>query len=265
MMASCNNEDKSTASANTDTTSKVFSAKEEEVTYNSGDKTMHSFVVYDQNKEGKRPAVLVIPEWWGINDYVKNRARQLAQLGYIAIAVDMYGDGKVAATPDSAKAWAGPFYQDPALGKARFDAALEKIKSYPQTETGVIGAIGYCFGGTMVLNAAKLGDDLKGVVSFHGGLAGVQPDKSKLKAEVLVCHGGADPFVPQSDVDQFKKQMDSVGAKYTFKVYEGATHAFSNPDATENGKKFNMPISYNAAADTASWKEMISFFDRVLK
>jgi dienelactone hydrolase len=116
-----------------------------------------------------------------------------------------------------------------------------------------------------VLNLARMGEDLKGVVSFHGNLAVTIPEKDRIKADILVCHGGADPFVPQDEVNKFKKQMDSIGAKYTFKVYEGATHAFTNPDATENGKKFNIPISYNAAADTASWNDMKAFFSTIFK
>ncbi|MET0634426.1 MAG: dienelactone hydrolase family protein [Chitinophagaceae bacterium] len=261
---SCNSEDKKTTEEKKDTV-KTFSPKEEEVTYTSGDKTMRSFVVYDQNREGKRPAVLVIPEWWGVNDYAKTRARELAELGYIAIAVDMFGEGKTADNPDSAGALVKPFYADPQLAKTRFDAALEKVKSYPQADSTVVGAIGYCFGGAVALNMARLGENLKGVVSFHGNLLGVPADKNTLKAELLICQGGADPFVPMSELALFEKQMDSIGAKYTVKVYEGATHAFTNPAATALGEKFKLPIAYNAAADTASYKEMVIFFDRVLK
>ena len=127
-------------------------------------------------------------------------------------------------------------------------------------------AIGYCFGGTQVLNFALLGDKLNGVVSFHGGLQTTPPfDKSLLKANVLVCNGEADPFVPAEQVAAFRKGMDSIGAVYTFKSYPGATHAFSNPAATALGKKFNMPIAYNAAADSASWNDMKQFFEKVLK
>jgi dienelactone hydrolase len=126
-----------------------------------------------------------------------------------------------------------------------------------------VAAIGYCFGGTQVLNMAKLGSPLAGVVSFHGGLAGVPADKNLLKAAILVCHGEADSFVPAADVAQFKKQMDSIGANYTFKTYANATHAFTNPAATENGKKFKMPIEYNAAADSASWSDMKTFFGKI--
>lgn len=262
--AACNNNNTTASQAPaTDTSSAAPKIKEENVSYTAGGRTMNSFVAYDGSTDKKRPAVLVVPEWWGLNDYVKGRARQLAGLGYIAIAVDFYGNGKVAATPDSAQAWAMPFYKDPQLAKTTFDAALDKVKSYPQTDTSRIAAIGYCFGGTQVLNVAKLGENLKGVVSFHGGLAGVTPNKDLLKAKVLVCHGEADQFVKPAEVATFKKQMDSIGADYTLKTYPGATHAFTNPDATENGKKFKMPIAYNAAADSASWNEMKAFFGRI--
>jgi len=235
------------------------------VDYSADTVNMQGYIVFDSASTAKRPAVLVVPEWWGIGDYVKGRARQLAELGYIAMAVDMYGNAKEATDPETAGKMAMPFYTNPQMAKARFDAALAKLKTYPQVDTNRIAAIGYCFGGSMVLNAAKMGAPLVGVVSFHGGLAGVTPDKATLKAKVLVCHGGADNFESPEEIATFKKQMDSVGADYTFKVYEGATHAFTNPEATEKGKKFNMPISYNAAADTASWNDMKIFFGKIFK
>lgn len=238
--------------------------KEENVTFTSEGKTFNGYVVYDQNIKGKRPAVLVIPEWWGLNEYPKNRAKQLAELGYIAMAVDMYGNGKLAANPKEAQDLATPFYKDPQLGKTRLDAALKKLEGYPQTDAGKIAAIGYCFGGSIVLNSAKLGEKLNGVVSFHGGLAGVAPEKN-LKTRFLVCHGASDKFVPEKDVETFKHQMDSVGAKYSFKVYPNATHAFTNPAATETGKKFNMPIQYNPEADKNSWNDMKAFLTEVFK
>jgi dienelactone hydrolase len=220
------------------------------------------WVAYDENVKEKRPAILVIPEWWGLNDYTKSRAKQLAGLGYVAMAVDMYGDGKLGTDPKEAQQLATPYYKDPVLAKTHIDVAIEKIKTFPQTDISKIAAIGYCFGGSVVLNAAKLGAGLKGVVSFHGGLSGVAPNKDLLKAKILVCHGGADEF-ENPNVAEFKKQMDSVGADYTFKIYPNATHAFSNPAATETGKKFNMPIAYNAAADSASWNDMKAFFKKI--
>lgn len=241
------------------------SMKEENVTYTADGVTLNGFVTYDDSKKGKRPAVLVVHEWWGLNDYSKMRARELAKLGYIAIAVDMYGNGKIAANPKEAQELAMPFYKDPQLAKTRLDAALNKIKEYPQTDADNIAAIGYCFGGSVVLNSAKLGANLKGVVSFHGGLVGVPAKTELLKAKILVCHGANDKFVPQKDVDAFKHQLDSIGAKYSFKVYPNATHAFTNPDATKIGKEFNMPIEYNAEADKNSWSDMNTFFAALFK
>jgi dienelactone hydrolase len=261
----CNNQpasqEKTAAAADTS----AHKIKEENISYIGGDSTMNSFIAYDGRTDKKRPGILIIPEWWGLNDYIKGRARQLAALGYIALAVDLYGYGKTADTPDSAMKLAAPFYKDPHITKTRFDASLEKLKTYPQTDTRNIAAIGYCFGGAQVLNLARLGEDIKGVVSFHGGLVGVPARKDLLKAKILVCHGEADQFVKPEEVAMFKKQMDSIGADYTLKTYPGATHAFTNPDATALGEKFKMPIAYNAAADAASWKEMQVFFDKIFK
>jgi dienelactone hydrolase len=234
--------------------------KEEAVDYNSNGTALKGYVAYDASKQGKRPIVLVVPEWWGLTDYPRMRAKQLAQLGYLAMAVDMYGNGKVADNPEEAQKEATAFYKDPKMGKDRLEAALAKAKTYPQADTSQTAAIGYCFGGSMVLNAAKLGSDLDGVVSFHGGLEGVPARKDLLKAKILVCHGAADSFVPQSQVDAFRKSLDSIGAKYTFKAYPDATHAFTNPEATRKGEQFKMPIKYNAAADSASWNDMKAFF-----
>jgi dienelactone hydrolase len=260
IFAACNNNNDQKAQ---ETATSTPSYKEENITYTGDSITMNGYVVYDENKQGPRPAVLVVHEWWGLNDYSKRRAKELAELGYIAMAVDMFGEGKQADNPDSAGKLAMPFYKDPQMAKRRFDAALARLKTYSQTDTAKIAAIGYCFGGSMVLNMAKLGDPLAGVVSFHGDLRGVPADKELLKAKVLVCHGSSDKFVPQEQVDQFKQQMDSIKADYTFREYADATHAFTNPAATETGKKFNIPIAYNAAADTASWKEMKEFFGKI--
>src|SRR5687768_3345134 len=263
LFIACNSNNDKKAEENAEEKGNKF--KEENITYNLDTVSMNGYVVYDENKEGKRPGVLVIHEWWGMNDYTKMRARELAKLGYIAMAIDMYGNGKIADNPGDAQEMAMPFYQNPQMAKARFDAALNKLKTYSQVDTGNIAGIGYCFGGGILLNLARLGEDLNGVVSFHGSLLGTPAVKELLKAKILVCHGAADSFVPQTEVDQFKKQMDSIGADYTFKVYEGATHAFTNPDATETGKKFNLPIAYNAAADSASWNDMKEFFGRIFK
>jgi dienelactone hydrolase len=158
-----------------------------------------------------------------------------------------------------------PFYKDPNLCKTRLDAALTRLKEFAQTDAQNIAAIGYCFGGYVVLNYAKLGGDVKGIVSFHGGVGGSPVDKKLLKAQILVCQGGSDSFVAQKDVDALKHKLDSVGAVSTVKVYPDATHAFTNPAATETGKKFNIPIAYNADADRDSWSDMKVFFGKIFK
>jgi dienelactone hydrolase len=261
-ISSCNSEEKTEPETKTTGTPAI---KEENVTYTADGVTMNGYIAYDSSNMEKRPVVLVVHEWWGQNDYPRMRAKQLAGLGYLAMAVDMYGNGQTADNPVDAAKLSDPFYKDQAMAKTRFDAALAKIKTYPQAGDK-IAAIGYCFGGSMVLNMAKLGDDLAGVVSFHGVLKGNPPaDKNLLKAKILVCHGAADQFTPQADIDVFRKQLDSIQANYTFKVYPDATHAFTNPAATEAGKKFNIPIAYNAAADTASWNDMKTFFGTIFK
>lgn len=241
------------------------SIKEENVTFTVNGVTYKAFVAYDDNLKGKRPAVLIVPEWWGLNDYPKMRARKLAELGYIAMAADVFGNGKIAEDPTVAQQLVAPFYKDPKICKSTLDEALKKLKGYSQTDANNVAAIGYCFGGFVALNYAKLGADLKGVVSFHGGMGGVQVDKKLLKAKVLVCHGASDSFVPQKDVDAFKHKLDSAGMDNTFKIYPNATHAFTNPAATETGKKFNIPIAYNADADRDSWNDMKMFFGKIFK
>lgn len=241
---------------------KHASIKEERIRYEIDGTEYDSYVYYKPEQKGKRPGILVVHEWWGLNDYSRRRAKELAELGYISMAVDVFGNGKTAEDPASAQNLAMPFYKNPALSKKLLDPAIDLLKTFPQTDDSKIAAIGYCFGGFVVLNAAKLGADLKGVVSFHGGLAGVKPEKDVLKAKILICHGAEDPMT-NPDVEEFKKGMDSAGADYIFKVYPGATHAFSNPNATAKGKKYNMPIEYNEAADKASWNEMKEFFQKI--
>lgn len=260
-VAACNNNSTKTAEENP----VAMQVKEDTVMYKLDSVGMIGYVAWDASTDTKRPVVMVVPEWWGLNDYTKSRVKQLAELGYLAFGVDMYGNGMKADNPELAGELATPFYKDPAMAKARFDAALAKALSYPAADNSNVAAIGYCFGGTQVINVALLGDQLKGVVSFHGGLETAPVNKDLLKANILICHGEADDFVPAAQVAAFRKKLDSIGANYTFKSYPGATHAFSNPGATETGKKFDMPIAYNAAADTTSWKEMRSFFDKIFK
>lgn len=238
----------------------------EEISYKSADGTvLKGYIAYDEAKKGKRPAVVVIHEWWGNNDYSRQRADMLAGLGYIAIAADMYGGGKEGPTPAEAKELAMPFYTNPQLAKERIEAAVNKLKEYEQTDASQLACIGYCFGGSMSLNAANLGMDFKAVVSFHGGLQVVPAEEGKTKAKVLVCHGGADTFVSEEEIKKFKDNMDAAKVDYTFITYPDATHAFTNTEATEKGKKFNIPIAYNFAADKKSWEDMKEFLKKALQ
>lgn len=239
------------------------SIREEAVTYTDHGVTLKGMVAYDSSIKGKRPAIIVVPEWWGMNDYTKMRARMLAELGYIALAADVFGNGRMAADPKEAQALTTPFYTDPDIAKSRVDAAIKEIKEFAQTDPDNIAAIGYCFGGYLVLNTAKLGEDLKGVVSFHGGLGGAPVRKDLLKAKILICQGGADKIAPMNDYYSLKHKLDSIGADATYKVYANATHMFTNPDATKIGKEFNLPVEYNAQADKDSWNDMKTFFKKL--
>jgi len=264
---SCNSstdESSTNQSSTTQTEMKTPKIKEETVTYSIDSLNMNNYLAFDENVEGKRPGVLVIHEWWGLNDYTKRRAKMLAELGYVAMAVDMYGNGRIGTDPGAAQNLAMPYYQHPDMAKKIFDRAVEELKKNPNVDQTKMAGIGYCFGGGMLLNFVRMGEPLNGIVSFHGSLLGTPANKDLTKAEILICHGEADSFV-NAEVAPFKKQMDSIGKSYTFKSYPGATHAFTNPDATETGKKFKMPIEYNAAADTASWNDMKEFFGRIFK
>lgn len=263
LMAACNNNaPKQATSEDSAGIAKQFTVTEQAVTVQADTASLQCLVAYNDDTV-KKPVVLILPEWWGMNDYVKRRARQLAELGYFAMAVDLYGNGITASNPEEAGKLAGPFYKNPQLGKSRTAAALAKALSYPQADTSRKAVIGYCFGGNVALNSAKLGLPVNGVVSFHGGFAGPAPVKNLLKARILVCHGAADSFIKPEEIATFKRQLDSLGISYIFKEYADATHAFSNPDATETGKKFKMNISYNAAADAASWNDMKTFFGEI--
>ncbi len=267
-LTACGNNESHTATDKKDSVinnrSESAKVKEEGSSYTADGAVMKGYVAYDEGKTGARPVILVVPEWWGLTDYARMRAKMLAELGYFAVAVDMFGDGKQAENPKDAEAAATPFYTNPALAKGRMDEALLQAAKYSQADTSKLAAIGYCFGGSMVLNWAKSGAPTDGVVSFHGGLKGVPPQKGT-KSAFLICNGEADSFVPAAEIAAFRKGMDSAGIAFDFINYPNATHAFTNPAATEKGKQFNMPISYNGAADTASWNDMKAFLNRVLK
>lgn len=230
------------------------------VQYQEGGVTLKGYLAYDDALKGKRPGVLVVHEWWGHNAYAQSRARQLAEMGYAALAVDMYGDGKTADHPDTAAKFMAEATKSLPAATARFRAGRSFLAAQPQTDAGSLGAIGYCFGGRVVLQMARQGEDLAAVASFHGDLGTVVPAQSgKVKARVLVMTGAEDPMVPGAAVEAFRKEMDAAGAKYRVISYPGAKHSFTNPEATALGEKFKMPLAYDAAADRASWAELSKF------
>ena len=238
--------------------------KGEEVQYKAGNTVLKGYLAYDDAQKGKRPGVLVIHEWWGHDDYARERARMLAALGYTALALDMYGNGHQAHHPDEAGKFSGEVRKNLVLAKQRFDAAMTVLKKHPTVDNKNIASIGYCFGGAIALEMARQGESLKGVVSFHGSLNTEHPAKAgKVKARLLVLTGEADPFIPAAQVEAFKKEMDAAKANYRVIAYPGAKHSFTSKKADEHGQKFKIPLAYNAEADQKSWAEMQAFFKEI--
>lgn len=238
----------------------------EDVSYSSGSTVMKGYFAYDKNIKEKRPVVLVVHEWWGHNEFSRKRARMLAEMGYAALAVDMYGDGKQALHPEEAGKFSSEIMSNFDTAKARFKAATDFLEKQNIVNSDKIAAIGYCFGGGVVLNLARQGVNLKGVASFHGSLSAVKPAKSGVvRAKILVLHGQEDKFIPVEQIEAFKKEMKDTGANFHFITYPGARHSFTNPDADEYAKKFNLPLGYNAEADKKSWEELGKFLNQIFK
>ncbi len=232
----------------------------QEVEYRSGATILKGYIAYDDANDGQRPGVIVVHEWWGQNEYVRKRADMLAGLGYVALAVDMFGDGKVTNHPDEAKEFSSAVFADLEDAEARFKAGMEVLEEFPLTNKDKIAAIGYCFGGGTVLHMARAGMDLDAVVSFHGSLsAKKEAGPGAIKAHVLVVTGSDDPMVPQEQVDAFTREMEAAGADFRVISYEGATHGFTNPEADDIAKEFGLPVAYNPQADESSWEEMKGF------
>lgn len=237
--------------------------KTKEIEYRQGDTVLLGLMAWDDAAQGKRPGVLVVHEWWGYNEHARNQAKRLAEAGYVAFALDMYGKGKLATHPQDAQAFVAEATKDPAVVGARFDAGLEQLRSDPHVDPTRLAAIGYCFGGGVILDQARLGKDLKAVSSFHGMLATETPAQpGAVKASVLALVGGADPFCPREQVAAFKKEMVEAKAKYRVVIYPGVKHSFTNPDAAKAG----MPqLAYDANADKKSWAELLKFFKDALR
>lgn len=244
----------------------LAAVKGEEVQYRADGVTMKGYLAYDDAVKGKRPGILVVHEWWGHNSHARASARRLAEMGYTALAVDMYGSGKTADHPDHAKHFMQTLTGDAKSMRARFDAALAALTKHKTADGKRLAAIGYCMGGVVVLEMARAGMDIAGVASFHGTLGTTNPAKAgQVRAKILVLNGADDPFIPAESIAAFKQEMSAAKADYKFVNYPGAKHSFTNPDADAYGKKFNMPMAYNAEADKQSWAEMSKFFEGLFR
>lgn len=241
--------------------------KEEPVTYKDGDTVMKGFVVYDDAKKGKRPGVILVHEWWGITKHMHNEARRFARNGYTAFIADMYGDAKSADDPKAAGALSGSVMKNPEAMKSRFEAARATLAKHATVDPARIVAAGYCFGGAVVINMARSGAELAAVAGFHAslGLNTPAPAPGSVKAKVLVLNGADDPFVKPEQYQALKKDMEAAKADYRVIEYPGAVHAFTNPEATALGKKFNLPLRYDAKANKAAKAEADKLFTSVFK
>jgi dienelactone hydrolase len=240
--------------------------KSETIKYEVAGQPFEGTLSYDDSIKGKRPGVLVVHEWWGHNAYANKRAEMLAKLGYTAFALDMYGVGKVASHPDDAKKFMETTLADMKVAEARFNAALLLLQKHPTVTADKIAAIGYCFGGGLVLHMAKVNPDLAGVVSYHGALAisaNTKPVATPVKTKIMVFNGADDPFITKEQIAAFKQDMKTNGADYEFIDYPGVKHSFTNPDANDFGKRFNMPLVYDEKADKDSWEQTQKFFDKL--
>jgi len=233
----------------------------ETVEYKHGDVVLEGYLAFDDAGDAVRPGVLIVHEWTGVGDYVKARARQLAELGYVAFALDMYGKGVRPQNSQEASAQAKIYRSDRSLMRARAAAGLEQLKKYPLVDPGKVAAIGYCFGGGTVLELARSGAEIAGVVSFHGNLDTPNlQDAKNIKAKILVCHGGSDPNVPPEQVQAFEQEMTAAGVDWEMNIYGHAVHAFTNP---ASGNDPSRGAAYNEKADRRSWQAMLDFFKEI--
>ena len=234
--------------------------REESVTYKDGDTTLQGFVAYDETRQGKRPGIVVLHEWWGVTRHVREEARKFAEQGYTAFVADLYA-GKVADNPGDAGALMNALMGDGAVVQSRFEAARAALCRHATVDASRIGASGYCMGGKIALDMARAGMDLRGVASFHGNLTPRSPAQpGKVKARVIALNGADDPFVSAESIAAFRKEMEAAKVDYRFVNYPGAVHAFTNPDATEKGQKFNLPLRYDAEVDRQAKAEAAKFF-----
>lgn len=235
--------------------------KKEVVTYKDGKTALEGYLVYDDAVKTPRPAVMIVHQWMGLGDYEKSRAEQLAQAGYIAFAIDVYGKGVRPKSPQEAGKVAGTYKNDRNLYRSREKAALDFIKKNPLVDSKHIVVMGYCFGGMGALELARSGAPVVGVVSFHGNLNNPTPkDANNIKGKTLILHGAIDPYVPMTEVETFMAEMNQAGVDYQFVAYSGAVHAFTDKGA---GNDIKAGVAYNEVADRRSWKAFMDFLGEV--
>lgn len=233
----------------------------EVVEYTDGDKRLQGYLAYDEAIDTERPGVLVVHEWTGIGDYVRRRTEQLAELGYVAFAADIYGKGIRPETTAEASEQASIYRQDRQLMRSRANAGLDLLRDHPLSDPERLAAIGYCFGGGVVLELARSGADVAGVASFHGNLDTPDPeDAENILAKVLVLHGGADPYVPVEQVLDFQEEMREADVNWQMNIYGNAVHSFTNP---ASGDDPSQGAAYNAQADRRSWQALLMFFEEI--
>jgi dienelactone hydrolase len=231
------------------------------VEYTSDGNVLEGFLAYDEGLRGKQPGVIVVPDWKGLRSFYREITKKLAGMGYVAFAADIYGKGIRPATGREAAVESKKYKSDRQLMRKRIQAALDELKKVDKVDPDRIAAIGYCFGGTVVLELARSGADIKGVVSFHGGLSTPTPDDAKnIKAKVLALHGADDPHVPSEEVAAFQDEMRNAGVDWQMITYGNAVHAFTNPAAGSDKSK---GVAYNEKADKRSWKAMKAFFNEI--
>ena len=239
--------------------------KTEEVKYTVDGKEYTGFLAFE-TEGGKRPGILVVHEWWGHNEYVRERAKMLAELGYTAFALDVYGTGVLAQHPDDAKKFMNATFADFPNLKEKFQTAHDILKSHETVDGSKTASIGYCMGGGINMAMARTGEDLDGFVVVHGSLGSKTPvGPGVVKGRIPVLNGAADPFVPAEQVAAFEKEMDAANVDYRLINYPGAKHGFSVKGADEKGEKFGLPLAYDAAADAASWDEIQQFLTAIFE